>query len=813
MKKLLFILFILVYSLTVWSSDIIVDGICYNVISKKFPQTVEVTKSKKYYSGDIFIPDIIDFKGRSYNVISIGKNAFRNCTNLDNIKLPKSLKSIKDFAFENCINLKFITLNEGLESVGFGAFYNCSSLDIFLNSTKIEWKEKCLYGVKSMNIHENLVFNTSNISLYDYLQLRSTSLSTDAFKTYITCIEFQDKDQNTFYGKLINDSCVNVFSVHFSKFHTSIVRSKSLSYEGAWVESSDEVENGVNIILPDLIHYNKILFCIVAKDYNSINKGREPIIGAFASIKRPTKQIVRLTFSKDFEENSFDLDTIIIHRNYYDQESISNLLNKFDEQNGIRKIITSPRLEDKTTKCIVFDEDTNVKSIVSDDYGITHLKIKGRNFGNYIKYIYNSYPNLELLDLEDAEIEEGWIEVSNSLKKLILPKNQFIVNTIVGNNNYLEELTLYARAGKCLVLSDQNFWLHGDPYYIYRFSVNGNAYKKEKFDKLIIPKSLSKINLVLDSVTTISFSNNKCLDTTFVKLSDLSIGELYDIDNALSHLDSDFKFKNIIMNKNGVAKIVSFADALTERNTIHLAIQKINLETHKNITIFETGKFTYNDLIQLGFHFHELDYLQPIEDMVKNDIWSYFPTLKKYDTELKKSNFKNTDEYFKLNTEFQNRKNLLNGSVKYIYLWPWKLSDYNLKTKTFNLQYSNFDEYETQTYPINLLSNGDSKFLFPSIPTKTISELISASLGPLAAKYNYSSSVNVNVDPMIAEKIEANKDSISILFIFKKIDSAKDYFFRGNYKFTYYTINEVRVLIVNWRNNEIYYNKLYSPVK
>lgn len=144
MKKLLFTLFILVYSLTVWSSDIIVDGIYYKIISKKFPLTVEVTNSKNYYSGNIFIPAFIDFKGKTYEVISIGKNAFKNCTGLTYIKLPKTITSINDFAFENCKNLKFITLNEGLESVGFAAFFNCSSLDILLNSTKIELNERCL---------------------------------------------------------------------------------------------------------------------------------------------------------------------------------------------------------------------------------------------------------------------------------------------------------------------------------------------------------------------------------------------------------------------------------------------------------------------------------------------------------------------------------------------------------------------------------------------------------------------------------------------------------------------------------------------
>jgi hypothetical protein len=67
----------------------------------------------------------------SYNglpVTTIEYLAFYNCTNLTNITIPSSIKSIGGNAFLNCTSLTSITIPSSVTSIGYGAFYYCTSL-------------------------------------------------------------------------------------------------------------------------------------------------------------------------------------------------------------------------------------------------------------------------------------------------------------------------------------------------------------------------------------------------------------------------------------------------------------------------------------------------------------------------------------------------------------------------------------------------------------------------------------------------------------------------------------------------------------
>ena len=55
-------------------------------------------------------------------LVSIGENAFRNCSKLENIELPNTLQSIGSNAFASCTELKSINLPNGLNAIGSGAF-------------------------------------------------------------------------------------------------------------------------------------------------------------------------------------------------------------------------------------------------------------------------------------------------------------------------------------------------------------------------------------------------------------------------------------------------------------------------------------------------------------------------------------------------------------------------------------------------------------------------------------------------------------------------------------------------------------------
>lgn len=73
-------------------------------------------------------------KGSSNTVIPneveiIGYAAFKKST-IANVKLPASLKEMREYCFENCTNLTEINIPEGVVSVGLGAFMNCENLSV-----------------------------------------------------------------------------------------------------------------------------------------------------------------------------------------------------------------------------------------------------------------------------------------------------------------------------------------------------------------------------------------------------------------------------------------------------------------------------------------------------------------------------------------------------------------------------------------------------------------------------------------------------------------------------------------------------------
>ena len=61
-------------------------------------------------------------------VTSIGKDAFKNCSNLKSITILDSVTSIGDFAFSDCSSLTSITIPDSVTSIGDFAFSGCSSL-------------------------------------------------------------------------------------------------------------------------------------------------------------------------------------------------------------------------------------------------------------------------------------------------------------------------------------------------------------------------------------------------------------------------------------------------------------------------------------------------------------------------------------------------------------------------------------------------------------------------------------------------------------------------------------------------------------
>lgn len=80
------------------------------------------------YSGEVVIPEVVDYDGESLPVIGISEDAFRDCTGLTAVHIPATVTTIGERAFRNCIGLTSVSLPDGLIRLGNQAFANCMKL-------------------------------------------------------------------------------------------------------------------------------------------------------------------------------------------------------------------------------------------------------------------------------------------------------------------------------------------------------------------------------------------------------------------------------------------------------------------------------------------------------------------------------------------------------------------------------------------------------------------------------------------------------------------------------------------------------------
>ena len=108
--------------------DVVINGICYNLIPKaKQAEVTYADREYSGYSGNVVIPESVVHEGVTYSVTSIGEFAFRDC-GLTSVVIPNTVTSIGVEAFRNCYRLSSVTIPSSVTSIGGVAFYGCRAL-------------------------------------------------------------------------------------------------------------------------------------------------------------------------------------------------------------------------------------------------------------------------------------------------------------------------------------------------------------------------------------------------------------------------------------------------------------------------------------------------------------------------------------------------------------------------------------------------------------------------------------------------------------------------------------------------------------
>lgn len=148
-KSIIIMALLALLPINAFAYDIKVDGIYYNIISLE-DLTCAVTSGEEKYAGEVDIPAKVTYNGKSLDVIEIGESAFSDCedlvnvkisnsvtsicasafrnTNIKNVEIPNSVKSISEYAFADCMGLTHISIPNSVTELDYNVFSGCSNL-------------------------------------------------------------------------------------------------------------------------------------------------------------------------------------------------------------------------------------------------------------------------------------------------------------------------------------------------------------------------------------------------------------------------------------------------------------------------------------------------------------------------------------------------------------------------------------------------------------------------------------------------------------------------------------------------------------
>lgn len=201
MKKLLLTLCCLLISALSYAYDFEVDGMYYNITSLQ-NLTVELTNGDNRYTGDIEIPETVEYSNKTFTVTRLGDNAFSG-SSIRSVSIPHTVTEAGIYVFQGCSSLSSITIPSSMTKFGNGCFRSCynlsnvifedgqSTLSLYYNEWQVDntsYFANC--NLKSVYLGRTVSFRTGEE--YDGLFWNQSSLKEVVIGPVVTEIGWQE---------------------------------------------------------------------------------------------------------------------------------------------------------------------------------------------------------------------------------------------------------------------------------------------------------------------------------------------------------------------------------------------------------------------------------------------------------------------------------------------------------------------------------------------------------------------------------------------------------------------------------------------
>lgn len=213
----------------------------YKII-KEFNRLV-LTQVYTFTEGEFVVPD---------GVVALGRYAFQGCKHITSIKIPSSVKYIREGCFYQCSSLTSIEIPEGVTQIKYGAFYGCTRL-------------------QSIKIPDGVTIIGENAFMYckDLAEVQlSSGLKEIGDKAFMGCKNLINIDiPNTV--KSIGDNSFRESGIQSFKFPKSY-KGLGISFEGCKNLANVEYQNYLYIFNFNLLRYCHILSLTLPSHVNQI---------------------------------------------------------------------------------------------------------------------------------------------------------------------------------------------------------------------------------------------------------------------------------------------------------------------------------------------------------------------------------------------------------------------------------------------------------------------------------------------------------------------------------------------------------------